>query len=214
MRRLLPTLFAFLLLALALSVVLTAPLSGTAGPRPALTATPSETVPAVFMPAIIRMATPTATNTPVPTNTPSVTSTPTHTPEPTATNTPPPGATNTPTPTVTPTPTELPPSFNGCVEDPDPAIAPNYPVKIIAIDKGAEVVTLQNVSSSTVSLEDWDMCSINGNQTHEELGGTLAPGQSRRFNNIGGGSVWNDAERDDGALYNAKGSLVSYWIDQ
>ena len=100
------------------------------------------------------------------------------------------------------------------MEDPNPAIAPNYPVKIVAIDKINERVTLQNVSANTVSLEDWDMCSINGNQPHDDIFGTLAPGQSRGFPYVGGGSIWDDNARDDGALYNARGSLVSYWVDQ
>jgi hypothetical protein len=208
MRQLLPALLALSLPALALLVALTAPFSGSAGPRPAITATAQATQPSLYMPAIFRLATPTATSTPTPTLTPLVTNTPTLTPQPTATSTPEPTITN------TPTPTELPPTFNGCVEDPDPAIAPNYPVKIIAIDKIAEVVTLQNVSNRSISLEDWDMCSINGNQAHEELSGSLTPGQTRSFPYIGAGTIWDDAARDDGALYNSRGSLVSYWVDQ
>ena len=100
------------------------------------------------------------------------------------------------------------------MEDPDPAIVPNYPVKIIAIDKVAEVVTLQNVSNRTISLEDWDMCSINGNQPHDEIFDNIGPGQIRQFPNVGGKPIWEDSVRDDGALYNARGSLVSYWVDQ
>jgi hypothetical protein len=82
------------------------------------------------------------------------------------------------------------------------------------LDKVAEVVALQNMSASTVSLEDWNMCSITGNQAHDDIFGSLAPGQTRAFPYVGGGSIWNDAVRDDGALYNAQGSLVSYWVDQ
>jgi hypothetical protein len=70
------------------------------------------------------------------------------------------------------------------------------------------------IAAGTVSLEDWNMCSINGNQAHDDIFGTLAPGATRTFPYARGGSIWNDTLRDDGALYNAQGSLVSYWIDQ
>ena len=87
-------------------------------------------------------------------------------------------------------------------------------MQIVAVDKAAEIVTLKNVSTNTVSLEDWNMCSINGNQEHDQIYGTLAPGQTRNFPNTGDGPIWNDTQRDDGALYNAAGFLVSYWVDQ
>jgi hypothetical protein len=87
-------------------------------------------------------------------------------------------------------------------------------VRIVALDKAAEVVTLQNVSAGAISLEDWNMCSINGNQAHDDVFGSLGPGQTRAFRYVGSGSNWNDTLRDDGALYNAAGSLVSYWVDQ
>ena len=119
-----------------------------------------------------------------------------------------------PEPTATPTPTVPPQIFDNCKSDPNPAGASNFPVRIVKVDKVAEVVTLQNVSTVTVSVEDWNMCSINGNQEHDQIFGTLAPGQTRDFPNTGGGPIWNDTERDDGALYNAAGFLVSYWVDQ
>jgi hypothetical protein len=208
MRRLIPALLALLLPALAMLVALTAPLTGSTGIGPAITTTPSVAHPPIYMPAIFKPATPTVTNTPTPTATPLVTATPTMTPSPTATTPPSPTITNTPTPTLPP------PSFNDCQEDPNPAIAPNFPVRIVTVDKVAEVVTLQNVSAVTVSLEDWSMCSINGNQPHDDIFGSLAPGQIRTFPNEGGSPIWDDSQRDDGALYNADGSLVSYWVDQ
>jgi hypothetical protein len=119
-----------------------------------------------------------------------------------------------PTRTPTPTPTLPPAVFDNCKSDPNPASAPNSPVRIVKVDKVAEVVTLQNVSTSFVSVEDWNMCSINGNQEHDQIYGTLAPGQTRNFPNTGGSPIWDDNARDDGALYNAAGFLVSYWIDQ
>jgi hypothetical protein len=151
---------------------------------------------------------------------------PTPTPSETPSPTPPGGPTPTPLgapsqnaylPVVAkniPTPTLPPAIFDGCQDDPNPLSAPNFPVRIVRVDKVAEVVILQNVSTVTVSLEDWNMCSINGNQEHDEIFGTLAPGQIRQFPNTGDSPIWNDTERDDGALYNAAGFLVSYWIDQ
>jgi hypothetical protein len=165
---------------------------------------------------------PTSTPTRTPTGTPA-TSTPTRTPTPPAA----PGqrvympvvaknvaSTVPPTPTSSPTPTLPPAVFNNCKDDPNPASAPNFPVRIVKVDKGTEVVTLQNVSTSFVSVEDWNMCSINGNQEHDQIFGTLAPGQVRDFPNTGGSPIWNDSEQDDGALYNAAGFLVSYWVDK
>lgn len=103
------------------------------------------------------------------------------------------------------------PSYNNCQADPNAGAAPNFPVKIIAIDKGAETVTLQNVSGEAVSLDGWIMCSIKGNQQHP-VGGSLAPGETRRFPGPAG-TIWSNSDKDDGALYNAQGQLISYWND-
>ncbi len=112
-----------------------------------------------------------------------------------------------------PTPTLPPPSYNNCQADPYPDAAPDYPIKIISINKHTEVVTLQNVSGDLVDLTGWTMCSIRGNQTHDGIGGTLAPGESKGFPYAGPGNIWNNEEQDDGALYNNRGQLVSYWDD-
>jgi hypothetical protein len=109
----------------------------------------------------------------------------------------------------------LPPAlYDGCQSDPNPASAPNTPVRIVSVNKLTEVVTLQNVGDRTISLEDWNLCSLNGNQDHDQIFGTIAPGQMRTFPNIGTPNIWNDTERDDAALYNAAGVMVSYWADQ
>ena len=128
---------------------------------------------------------------------------------------PPPGPPPTPTAQPTPapgptaTPSLPPPSFNNCQAD--PTTAPNYPVRIMSIDKAAEVVTLRNVSDQAVNLDGWTMCSVRGNQRHAGIGGTLAPGETKAFPNTGGeGTIWNNFEEDDGALYNANGQLVSF----
>jgi hypothetical protein len=119
--------------------------------------------------------------------------------------------TRTPVPTVGPTatPTLPPPTYNNCQADPNPNAAPNYPVKITAIDKAAETVTLKNVSTETVDLTGWNMCSVTGNQ-HHPIGSTLTPGASQTYVNTGG-SIWNNSSPDPGALYNPAGQLVSYF---
>jgi len=104
--------------------------------------------------------------------------------------------------------------YDGCKSDPNPAGASNFPVRIVNVDKVAEIVSLQNISDKTVSLEDWNMCSLNTNQDHDQIVGTIAPGQTRSFPNVGSPNVWNNTQRNDGALYNAAGFLVSYWVDQ
>jgi hypothetical protein len=129
--------------------------------------------------------------------------TPTHTP----TITPPPPLTKLPVPTSTP---QLPPpSYNDCQADPNPGAAPNYPIRIMNIDKVAETVTLKNISTEAIDLAGWNMCSVIGNQ-HQAIIGTISPGQSITFTNVGG-PIWNNSSPDPGALYNPDGQLVSYF---
>jgi hypothetical protein len=117
-----------------------------------------------------------------------------------------------PAPVATPAPKPLPPpTFNNCQADPNPGAAPNEPVRITAIDKSAETVTLQNVSGAAVDLTGWHMCSVTANQEHP-IGGALAPGETRVFPGPDG-NIWNNSTPDPGALYNAAGQLVSYWPD-
>jgi hypothetical protein len=104
--------------------------------------------------------------------------------------------------------------YDGCKSNPNPASAPNFPVQIVGVDKVAELVTLKNVSNTIISLEDWNMCSLGTHQDHDQIFGSIAPGQTRTFPNTGGSPVWNDNTRNDGALYNAAGYMVSYWVDQ
>ncbi|HEU4324510.1 MAG TPA: lamin tail domain-containing protein [Roseiflexaceae bacterium] len=115
-------------------------------------------------------------------------------------------------PGQTPTPALPPPSFGSCFDQPDPASAPNYPIAIVTVNKEAETVTLRNVTAGeTISLSGWRMCSITGGQGHP-IGGTLAPGQQVTFPGAGS-PIWNNFNRDDGALYDPEGRLVSYLID-
>lgn len=121
-----------------------------------------------------------------------------------------------PQPTITPTfppPAPAPPpSFADCNADPNPNAAPNYPVRILAVDKRIEVFTLQNVSTSPINLDGWHMCSVNGIQQIETLPITLQPGEIRLLT-FPGAAVWANDARDDGALYNSNGQLISYWFD-
>ncbi|NTU81969.1 MAG: lamin tail domain-containing protein [Chloroflexales bacterium] len=116
-----------------------------------------------------------------------------------------------PAPTMAPAPQPPAPSYNDCQADPNADAAPDYPVDIVAINKDAETVTLQNVSPNPVSLDGWTMCSIRGHQRHP-ISGTLSPGQSHTYPGPDG-YIWNNSEQDDGALYNAQGQLISYWRD-
>jgi len=159
---------------------------------------------------------PTATLIPMPTGTSTATATATPSPTPsspaTATAIATASATSSTTPTASPTPTG---TIGVCQTDPDPAAAPDHPVRIVTVVKDAnpEVVRLRNASNTAVDLTGWRMCSIKGNQEHDGIGGFLAPNETKGFPYTGSGPIWNNAEQDDGALYNAAGQLVSYWID-
>jgi hypothetical protein len=139
-------------------------------------------------------------------------------PAPATTVAPPAALAPTVAPASTPVPTEEPtdvPSASPCQRDPDPASAPNTPIRIVEIVKDAtpESVRLENVSASAVDMTDWNMCSITGNQEHDDIDGELAPGEVRDFPYTGSGAIWDDSTQDDGALYNNDGQLVSYWDD-
>jgi hypothetical protein len=102
-----------------------------------------------------------------------------------------------------------PPTYNNCQADPNPSAAPNYPLRIVGINKVAETVTLQNVSGETIDLSGWTMCTVTGYQ-HHPISGTIGPGAYRPFVNDGG-PIWNNSSPDPGALYNPNGQLVSYF---
>jgi hypothetical protein len=188
-------------------------------PEPTSTPTPLPPKPTrTPLPSSTPTHAPTHTATAIPTRTPTRTATPTTTP--TATSTPTVRPTDTPVPTFTPeptyTPTETPEAtFGGCLSDPNPASAPNYPVRIVTVDKINEIVKLKNFSPQVVSIEDWNMCSINGHEEHNDIFGELQPGETRDFPSTEGGPpIWDDTQRDDGALYDDTGRLVAYWINQ
>jgi micrococcal nuclease len=115
-------------------------------------------------------------------------------------------------PAATPAGQAAPVDPASCPEIAD-AAAPNAPVRIAAMDKRAEVVRLENVGAMPVSLDGWVLCSVRGGESQAGLGGALAPGEGRDFANPRN-PIWSNSERDDAALFDASGRLVSYWEDR
>ncbi len=112
-----------------------------------------------------------------------------------------------------PTPTPAPAASASCPRPPASPSAPETPVRIVGLDKVGEVVELANVSFEPVSMDGWVLCSIRGGESQPGLSGTLAPGESRPFANPGR-AIWSNSDRDDAALYDPAGRLVSYWVDE
>jgi len=102
-----------------------------------------------------------------------------------------------------------------CAANPSASNAPNSPVRIVAINKAAspENVVIKNVGAGDVNVSGWRICSITGNQIHAVLSGTIGAGVQTTINSFASGTIWNNDNRDDGALYNASGGLVSYLVD-
>lgn len=100
-----------------------------------------------------------------------------------------------------------------CAAPPAGLVAPEQPVRIVGLDKVAEQVRLQNVSDAPVNLDGWTLCSLRGGEPQAGVGGTLAPGATRVFANPGE-PIWSNSNRDDAALYDPAGRLVSYWEDR
>ena len=114
-----------------------------------------------------------------------------------------------PQPTIAPAPP--PPSYNNCQAD--PTIAPNFPIKIVGLNKASETVTIQNLSDGAVILDGWRICSVRGNQLHATLSGSLAAGETRVIASQATGPIWSNNEDDDATLYDGNGSLISFWND-
>lgn len=91
--------------------------------------------------------------------------------------------------------------------------APESPVRIVAINKVSEVVTIRNMTNANVSVAGWRICSIKGDQLHATLSGVIGGGEQVTIGSAANGAIWNNGERDDGALYDASGRRVSYWAD-
>lgn len=184
-------------------------LAATASPGSAiLDTTTTPTSPRVNLPLVANPlpSTPTTTPTlePSPTATAITIATATATPTATAT-------TGSGEPLPTATPALPPPDFTSCAVVGNPGRAPNFPVRIVGIDKQAETVTLRNVSTGSIELTGWRMCSVTGGQQHP-IGDFLAAGEQRTFPGPAA-NIWNNSSSDPGALWNAAGQLVSYWPD-
>lgn len=160
-----------------------------ASPSPSRPLTDCTLVQCNFLPLITKYDPPTPTPTEIPTATPI---TPTIPPPPTATNTPQP---------VTP----------NCA-DPGSANAPNTPIQITAVNKAGnpETVTIRNKTAQTIDLTGWWICSLNGNQMHAVLSGTIAPNASLVIPSEAGGPIWNNTTTDPAALYDRYGTQISY----
>lgn len=100
-----------------------------------------------------------------------------------------------------------------CPPAPDPGAAPDAPVRIVGLDKAGETVRLSNVGPDPVSLDGWLVCSVRGGEGQAGVGGTIAPGATVELANPGE-PIWSNSQRDDVALYDASGRLVSYWEDR
>lgn len=134
--------------------------------------------------------------------------------------------TSPPTATITETPTQLLPTATGTavpsVTSPPPATATatatsGGSVVIIAIDKPAEFVDIQNLSNAPVNLRGWKLVSETGNQSCN-LRGTLQPNEVLRiWTHVGNPgiscgisfNIWNDNTPDPAVLYDAQGKEIS-----
>lgn len=123
------------------------------------------------------------------------------------------------TPTATPVGSGAVPGATGgsglCTANPNASNAPNSPVRILTVNKAAtpESVVIKNISGVDVDVNGWRICSITGNQIHAILQGTIGAGVEATITSRAIGLIWNNNDKDDGALYNANGELISYWID-
>ena len=93
---------------------------------------------------------------------------------------------------------------------------PNWPVKILSVDKRSvpEMVVLQNVSNTPIDLTGWYVSSERRNQGHCCLqGAVLKPGEIHSYPHEGPGPVFEDDLRNDALLYDAGKNMISYWVD-
>lgn len=92
-------------------------------------------------------------------------------------------------------------------------------VRIISVDKRAEVVEIQNTGTKTISLEGWLLLSERGHQDCP-LAGELLPGETLKiwamendhaeggFNCGYDSNIWNNSKTDPAVLFNAQGQEV------
>lgn len=182
--------------------------AATATARPSATPRPATSTPAPSATAVP------ATATRVP---------PTAVP-PTVTSAPPTAAPTLVPPTAVP-PTAVPPSPvpPTAVPQPTATLATVAGVlRIVGVDKGAEVVTIRNEGGAAVDLGGWVLRSEKGSQDCG-LGGVIEPGASLQiwamaedagrggFNCGFGSNIWNNSESDPAVLIDPSGAEVSRW---
>lgn len=171
---------------------------------------------------------------PAPTGEPTVTPMPTETPIPPSVT---PQATDAPAPTVTPvSPSATPPA----TDTPEPTVSPEPTaaeergeaataervsgpaLRIIAVDKKAEFVTIQNVGNEPVNLRGWTLVSERGHQDWTvpfdfvlEPGAIVyihaLEGENDESNLYSGFSstIWNNSKPDPAVLLDPAGTEVS-----
>ncbi|XSG77292.1 hypothetical protein ACP8Y2_09820 [Herpetosiphon llansteffanensis] len=102
---------------------------------------------------------------------------------------------------------------NICSLDPSPSIAENSPIRIVGINKIKEEITLRNISQNPVSINGWIVCSMNGDEQYKIPQGFNMNPNVILYLSLEGKDIWNDIERDDAALYDANGKIISYLIN-
>lgn len=96
------------------------------------------------------------------------------------------------------------------------ASAPNETIIIIAVNKSAEYVDIQNRSNQPIDLTGWRLDSEKGSQSCT-LSGTIQPGETLRiwamsgagFSCGFGSNIWNNSEPDPAVLYNPQNIEIS-----
>ncbi len=90
---------------------------------------------------------------------------------------------------------------------------PTSSLRIVAVDKIAEVVTIQNTGATSLDLTGWTICSLLGHQRHAQLIGTLAAGATQAVPSEAGRAIWNNRAAESSAVYIDVGSLGAYWSE-
>lgn len=121
-----------------------------------------------------------------------------------------------PTPTIAPTPAPTPtrgpepePFFGDCFSNPNPNRAPEFPVRILGIDRGSSFVALRNLSDSEVRLDGWTLCAV-GSNAGWDLTGRSIPASGVLQILRPQDPIW--IPRPLGAaLYDNTGKLIAYY---
>lgn len=100
---------------------------------------------------------------------------------------------------------------------------PQGGIKIIKLDKKAEVIVIKNSTNESVNLSGWKILSVLGGQDYYFSDYTLEPkstvtvGDSEKnsvdFHWLEGRGVWNNSKSDSAELYDSKGNLIDRFED-